>query len=237
MYLIKPPNLYFTVDLAPTSPTVVRQTNAVEESTKPKPLDAHKEHTKNKETDPEVIPPTPQKQNCKNKAISTKTTKQPLNTKLNATQASVLKRLVTLEQSNLYHKSKTEEFTRHTKKHKQPDFTYPHTEISYTHNFSSESHEKYKQLKQKFQIEMCELLAQHHREKAEEASTEVESLLQRAEMAYKNTQELMLMKQKYKATAIEKFIALKPRKNTKRRGVGGANNAADNSEVTKRQRK
>ena len=238
-----PPNIYSTVELAPTSPAVVRQTNA-EESTKPKPLYDHKEHTKNKEPQPEeVIPPTPQKQTCQkqtcknNNKISTKTTNHTPETKLNATQSSVLKQLVTLEQSRLYHESKSKEFIRHTTKHKQPDFTYPHTEVLYTNNFSRESHEKYKQLKQKFQIDMCELLAQHHKEKSEEASTEVESLLLRAEMAYDNTKELMLIKLRYKTTAMEKFLAKKPNKNAKRRGAGGANDAADNNESTKRQRR
>ena len=78
---------------------------------------------------------------------------------------------------------------------------------------------------------MCELLAQHHKEKAE-ASTEVESLLLRAEMAYNDTPELMLLKKSYKTMAIEKFIAKKPSKNNKKRGVGGANQAAESCEGT-----
>ena len=189
-----PPNTCFTVDLAPTSPAVVRQTNEVEKSSRPKPLDAYnKEPTCNKKTEAEVIPPTPQKQTYKT-TMNTKTTNKAPKTKLYATQSNVLKRLVTLEQSKLYHEGKSKKFTRHATKHKQPDFTYPHTEVSYTNDFSSESHEKYKQLKRKFQIDMCELLAQHHKERAEEASTEVESLLLRAEMAYNDTQELMLKK-------------------------------------------
>ena len=49
---------------------------------------------------------------------------------------------ITLEQSKLYHESKSKEFTRHTAKGKQPNFTYPHTEVSYTNDFSSESYEK-----------------------------------------------------------------------------------------------
>ena len=236
--LIMPSYIRFTVDLAPTSPTVVRQTNEVGECSRSKPLDDHKLHTCNNEKEPEVIPPTPLKQTCKNKqTISAKTTDQAPKTKLNATQSSVLKRLVTLERSKLYHQSKSKEFTRHTTKHKQPDFTYPHTEISYTNDFSSESHEKYKQIKRKFQIDMCELLAQHHKEKAEEASAEVESLLLRAEMAYNDTPELMLLKKSYKTMAIEKFIAKKPSKNNKKRGVGGANQAAESCEGTKRQKR
>ena len=233
-----PPYICFTVDLAPTSPTVVRQTKEVEESSKPKPLDAHKEHKTYMEKEPEVIPPTPQKQTCKNKTTTcTKSTKQAPKTKLNATQSSVLKRLVTLERSKLYHESKSKEFIRHTTKHKQPEFTYPHTEVSYTNDFSSESHEKYKQMKQKFQKDMCELLAQHHKEKAEQASTEVESHPLRAEMAYNDTPELTLLKKSYKTMAIEKFIATKPNKNNKRRGAGGANHAAENNKDTKRQRR
>ena len=45
---------------------------------------------------------------------------------------------------------------------------------------------------------MCELLAQHHKEKAEEASIEAESLLLFTGMAYNDTQELMFMEQSYK---------------------------------------
>ena len=93
------------------------------------------------------------KTNMQNKTIiSMKTTDQAPKTKLNATQSFIPKRLVTLERSKLYHESKSKEFTRHTTKQKQPDFTYLHAEVSYTNDFSSESHEKYKQIKQKFQI-------------------------------------------------------------------------------------
>ena len=70
-------------------------------------------------------------------------------------------------------------------------------------------------MKQKFQIEMCELLAQHHTEKAEEASTEVESLLLRAEMDYNDTPQPTLLKISYKTMVIEKFIAKKPNKITR----------------------
>ena len=84
---------------------------------------------------------------------------------------------------------------------------------------------------------MCELLALHHNEKAGEASTEVESLLLRAEMAYNDTPELMLLKKSYKTMAIDKFIAKTPNKNNKKRGVGGATHAAENGEGTKRQRR
>ena len=233
-----PSYICFTVDLTPASPTVMRQTNKVGESSKSKPLDAHKEHACNKEKEPEVIQPMPLKQTCKNKkTISAKTTDQAPKTKLNATQSSVLKRLVTLERLKLYHQSKSKEFTRHTTKHKQPDFTYPHTEISYTNDFSKESHEIYKQIKQKFKIDMCKLQAQHQKEKAEEASTEVESLLLQAEMAYNDNPELMPLKKSYKTMAIEKFIAKKPNKNNKKRGVGDANHAAENCKGTKRQKR
>ena len=84
---------------------------------------------------------------------------------------------------------------------------------------------------------MCELLAQRHKEKAEEAFTEFESLLLRAEMAYNYTPELMLLKKSYKTMAIEKFIAKKPNRNDKRRAVGGANHAAENCKGTKRQKR
>ena len=216
----KPHYLYFTVDLAPTSPAVVGNT---------------KEDTaKAKQPEPELIPPTPLEQN--NKTKGTKLPKHTQQTKLNATQSSVLKQLVTLEQSKLYHESKSKEFERHTKKHKQPDFTYPHTDISYTGDFSSENHEKYTELKRKFQIDMCELLAQHHKEKSEATSTEVESLLLRAEMAYKDTRELTLIEEQYKALAIEKFLRNKTNKNNKRRGAGGVNHTAENNN-SKRQRR
>ncbi len=166
-----------------------------------------------------------------------KTTNQTPNKKLNTSQANVLKRLVTLQQSKLYHESKAIEFTRHTTKNKQPNFTYPHTEMSYTDNFSSEMHEKYKQLKRKFQVDMCELLAQHHKEKAEETATDVESLLLRAEMAYNSTPELTLIQNEYKTRAIEKFIAIKPKKNAQRRGAGGADHTQENNRAAKRLRR
>ena len=142
----------FTADFAPTSPTVMRQTSEVWESSKSKLPYAHKEHICNKKKEPKVIPPTPLKQTCKNKkkTISTKITDQAPKTKLNATQSSVLKQLVMLEPSKLYHESESKEFTRHRTKHKPPNFTYPHTEISYTNDFSSESHKKYKQIKRTF---------------------------------------------------------------------------------------
>ena len=88
-------------------------------------------------------------------------------------------------------------------------------------------------MKQKFQKGMCELLPQHHKEKAEQASTEVESLLLHAEMAYNDTPELTLLKKSYTTMAIEKFIATKPNKNNKRRGAGGANHATENNKDTK----
>ena len=78
----KPHYLYFTVDLAPTSPAVVGNT---------------KEDTaKAKKPEPEVIPPRPLEQN--NKTKGTKLPKHTQQTKLNATQSSVLTQLVTLEQ-------------------------------------------------------------------------------------------------------------------------------------------
>lgn len=114
--------------------------------------------TRNKLSKLEVIPPTPEKQLTKNQTTTIISANQTQNKQLDISQANVLKQLVTLEQSNLYHESKSKEFTRHTTKDKQPNFTYPQTEVSYTNNFSSEMHEKYKNLKRQFQIDMCELL-------------------------------------------------------------------------------
>ena len=76
---------------------------------------------------------------------------------------------------------------------------------------------------------MRELLAQHHKEKSEVTSIEVESLLLRAEMAYKDTPELTLIKEKYRALAIEKFLTNKTKKNNRRRGAGCVNHTAENN--------
>lgn len=215
--------------------------NSASENKARKPQPPLATTSKTKAEEKTIIPPTPliQTNAAKIKTINntkqkTQKTKTMPTTKLDPTQKNILQQLVGLEHSKLYHKNKSLEFTRHCTKQKQPNFTYPHTDVSYINDFSNENHEDYKKLKQTFQIGLCRILAKHHEEKSEEATTNVENHLQRAEMVYDNTPELDIIKSHYKQIAVEKFIAKKP--NGKKRGAGGPNQTENSADDAKKQR-